>query len=67
MRYLCPSCNKSKHQGCKGNKCECKCRRFRDTATNIDNETHPNPKLDEFVQEQNKQWAEIHEEPNIVP
>jgi len=59
MRYLCPSCNKSKHKGCKGGKCECNCQKYFDNRKGIEETRLSDPKLDDVYENINKMWSKL--------
>jgi len=55
----CGKCSKSKHYLCERAKCECNCRRYKDTVVNRiepeEDHTH-----DKHYEKLNKQWRALH-------
>lgn len=60
-RKLCASCKRSEHGGRARGDCVCKCHYlYESQKEHIEEEKEANPKLDEFIEKTNKEWAELH-------
>ncbi len=59
-RKLCGSCKRSEHGGRARGDCVCKCHSYFDTKPEDRDEIRKdNPKLDDFIEKSNKEWAKI--------